>query len=314
MNFHPFCLNLISVLLINQPTSLMKKIFFALTFILYGLTLHPQGIVIESQSMTSELLKTDVKYSVYLPPNFEDSNDSYPVVYLLNGFTGDETVWSRKGLVADIANELIRGNKIVPMVIIMPDGDDRLYMNIADGSYPYEDMFIKGLMPYVEKKYRIKSEKKYRSTSGLSMGGAGSLRLALKHHELFNSCAAFSSAVVTDFELTLTPQQNFENYFARIDPELIGKEGKDRLTDSYNDYSVLNLVNTKDPELLRSVNIYFDCGDDDFLAIGNSQLHIDLLKKRIPHEYRVRDGAHTWNFWVDSLPDGLMFISNSMRD
>jgi S-formylglutathione hydrolase FrmB len=146
------------------------------------------------------------------------------------------------------------------------------------------------------------------------MGGAGSLRLALKHHELFGACAAFSSALVTDFEIKMMPQQNFDNYFALIDPKMKGKEGEDRLTDSYQDFSVLNLVNTKDPDLLRSVNIYFDCGDDDFLAIGNSQLHIDLKKQRIPHEYRVRDGGHTWNFWVDSLPDGLVFISNSMRN
>ena len=292
----------------------MKKVFF--TFVAYFLLLnsYSQGKVLKSQSMASNLLNTDVKYSVYLPPNFESSDKSYPVVYLLNGFTGDETDWTRVGLVQATTDELIRGKKITPMVIIMPDGDDRLYMNKADGSYPYEDMIIKELMPYVEDKYRIKSEKKYRSTSGLSMGGAGSLRLALKHHELFGACAAFSSAVVTDAEIKQIPQENFDNYFARIDPELVGKEGEDRLTDSYNDSSILHLINNKDPELLKTVNIYFDCGDDDFLAIGNSQLHIDLLKKRIPHEYRVRDGGHTWNFWVDSLPEGLIFISNSMRD
>lgn len=292
----------------------MKKIICSLILILVVFNVQSQSKILESQSMTSKLLKTDVKYSVYLPPNFDNSDQTYPVVYLLNGFTGDETNWSRKGLVRNIVDELIRGKKIIPMVIIMPDGDDRLYVNKADGSYPYEDMFIKELIPFVEKKYRIKSEKKYRSTSGLSMGGAGSLRLALKHHELFGACAAFSSALVTDFEIKMMPQQNFDNYFALIDPKMKGKEGEDRLTDSYQDFSVLNLVNTKDPDLLRSVNIYFDCGDDDFLAIGNSQLHIDLKKQRIPHEYRVRDGGHTWNFWVDSLPDGLVFISNSMRN
>ena len=292
----------------------MKKVIFTFITCLLLVNSYSQGKVLESESMTSKLLNTEVKYSVYLPPNFENSDETYPVVYLLNGFTGDETNWTRIGLVRDTADELIRGKKIVAMVIIMPDGDDRLYMNKADGSYPYEDMLIKELMPYVENKYRVKSEKKYRSTSGLSMGGAGSLRLALKHHELFGACAAFSSAIVTDAEIKQIPQRNFDNYFARIDPALVGKEGEDRLTDSYNDSSILHLINNKDPELLKTVNIYFDCGDDDFLAIGNSQLHIDLLKKRIPHEYRVRDGGHTWNFWVDSLPEGLIFISNSMRD
>ena len=297
----------------TQPTHHMKKLIFILAFVLLLLKVYSQGKVLESQSMTSKLLNTEVKYSVYLPPNFDNSDQNYPVVYLLNGFTGDETDWVRKGLVGNIANELIRGNKIVPMVIIMPDGDDRLYMNKADSSYPYEDMFIKELMPFVEKKYRIKSEKKYRGTSGLSMGGAGSLRLTLKHHDLFGSCAAFSSGIFTDTQIINAPQNFFNNYFARIDPLLIGKEGEDRLTDSYNDYSVLHFVNTKDPELLKTINIYFDCGDDDLLAIGNSQLHIDLLRKKIPHEYRVRDGAHTLNFWVNSLPEGLVFISNGIR-
>jgi enterochelin esterase-like enzyme len=121
----------------------MKKIICSLILILVVFNVQSQSKILESQSMTSKLLKTDVKYSVYLPPNFDNSDQTYPVVYLLNGFTGDETNWSRKGLVRNIVDELIRGKKIIPMVIIMPDGDDRLYVNKADGSYPYEDMFIK---------------------------------------------------------------------------------------------------------------------------------------------------------------------------
>lgn len=262
--------------------------------------------------MPSKLLDTSIKYSVYLPDGFNDSDKSFPVVYLLNGYTGDETNWTKIGLLRDIADELIRAKKMKPIVIIMPDGDDRLYMNKDDGTYPYEDMFITEFIPFVEKEYRIKSEKQFRGISGLSMGGAGSLRLALKYHNLFNACAAFSSAILTEEEIVNSPQRNYDDYFGRISPSAIGSKGESRITDAVKEYLIFDLIDTKNSGELKTVDIYFDCGDDDFLAIGNSLLHIELLKKGIPHEYRVRDGAHTWNFWVDSLPTGLEFISRSL--
>jgi len=273
---------------------------------------NSQSKILESKSMTSKLLNTSVKYSVYLPNGFK-STKKYPVIYLLNGFTGNETDWIKSGMVKDITDELIRGNKIEPVVIIMPDGDDRLYMNLDDGSYPYEDMFIKELMPYVENKYNIKSQKNYRALSGLSMGGAGSLRLALKYNNLFGACAAFSAAIVTDNTIEYAPQRQFDNYFAIASVKARGKKGKERLTPNIKEYNTFSLLDTIAKEKLKSVDIYFDCGDDDFLTIGNSTMHIELTKKGIPHEYRVRDGGHTWNYWVTSLPIGLQFIGNSFK-
>ncbi|MBR9846846.1 MAG: esterase family protein, partial [Algicola sp.] len=200
------------------------------------------------------------------------------------------------------------------MVMGRPEGDERLYMNKEDGTYPYEDMFITEFMPYVEQKYRIKSEKTFRAISGLSMGGSGSLRLAFKYHTLFGACAGFSPGISTDEEILTEDQESFDSYFGRISPSAIGKKGKDRLTAAVKDYDVLRLVNSKDPEILKTVHVYFDCGDDDFLTIGNSQLHIDMTKRGIPHEFRMRNGGHTWEFWKESLPYGLMFISNTMQN
>lgn len=294
--------------------SAMKNIFSSIVFFFLLQLNFAQSKILEDKKMSSTLLKTEVNYAVYLPDGFDTSKQNYPVVYLLNGFTGDETDWIRHGAIKDIADELIRGRKIVPMVIIMPDGDDRLYMNKDDGTYPYEDMFITEFLPYVEAKYRIHQEKKYRSISGLSMGGSGSLRLALKYHELFGACAAYSAGVSTNEEIINESQDSFDAYFGRISPSIIGKKGEDRLTTTMTDYDVLHLVKTKDPELLKTVNIYFDCGDDDFLTIGNSQLHIELRERMVPHEFRMRDGGHTWNFWQDSLPHGLQFISNTIQN
>jgi len=290
----------------------MKKIALAFIAFLMIFNCYAQSKIVESLSMKSNLLDTSIKYSVYLPDGYDESKEKYPIIYLLNGFTGDETDWIRKGLLSDILRELLNANKIEPMIIVMPDGDDRLYINKDDGTYPYEDMFIEEFMPFIENEYRIKNEKQFRGISGLSMGGAGSLRLALKYHDLFGSCASFSSSIKTNEEIVNDSPEHFDNYFGRISPAVIGKNGDVRLTDAIREFNILELVETKEAALLKTVDIYFDCGDDDFLAIGNSTMHIALTKKEIPHQYRVRDGGHTWNFWIDSLKIGLEFINESM--
>ncbi|WP_299224947.1 alpha/beta hydrolase-fold protein [uncultured Psychroserpens sp.] len=289
----------------------MKRLIFTFTLISL-LNINAQSKVLESLSMTSKLLNTEINYSVYLPNGFDDSKNTYPIVYLLNGFTGDETDWVKHGELQTVADQLIENGKVLPMVIVMPDGDDRLYMNKDDNTYPYEDMLITEFLPFIENKYRVKDHKKYRGIAGLSMGGAGSLRLALKYHELFGVCAGFSAGISTEEEIMSESSDSFDSYFGRLSPSIIGSKGKDRITETYKDYDVLHLVNTKAAKLLKTVKIYFDCGDDDFLTVGNAQLHIDLTKKEIPHEYRVRDGKHTWEFWKDSLHNGLIFISNTM--
>ncbi len=289
----------------------MKK--FILFFLLFSstVTLVAQSKVLESLSMKSELLNTEVKYSIYLPDGYERSERNYPVVYLLNGYTGNETDWIEAGGMKHIVDGEIKEGNIQEMIIVMPDGDDRLYMNRTDGTYPYEDMFIKELLPYIENQYRIRKGKRYTGISGLSMGGAGSLKLALKYDKTFGACAAFSAAVFTEEEVTSSEQDGMNGYVSKAMPDMMGKKGKNRLNKSYEDYDVLHLVQSKDPALLKTVKLYFDCGDDDFLTLGNAQLHKELTLLKIPHEYRVRDGAHTWPYWRESLPVGLQFISDS---
>ena len=289
------------------------KHYITILSVLFGFIAFGQSEVKLSLSMASKLLDTNVKYSIYLPETYQNSNEYFPVVYLLNGFTGDETDWNMEGLLSDIVNELINANKIIPMVLVMPDGDDRLYMNKEDGTYPYEDMLIKEFIPFIEKTYRIKSAKQHRAISGLSMGGAGSMRLAFKYHTLFGSCASYSASIRTYDEIINDNASHFDNYFGRISPSVIGKTGKIRYTKAIQEFDLLNFVDNANVNDLKTVNLYFDCGDDDFLTLGNTEMHIKLKKKGVPHEFRVRNGGHTWNFWIDSLPEGLIFISNAMK-
>lgn len=289
----------------------MKKYAILLLWLVINSTLFGQSKVLESQVMKSALLKTEVKYSIYLPDGYDYSERYYPVVYLLNGYTGDETSWIESGGMQRIVDCEIEQGNIQKMVIVMPDGDDRLYMNRTDGTYPYEDMFMKELLPFIQNNYRVRTGKRYTGISGLSMGGAGTLRLALKYDEHFGACAAYSSAILTEESVTASDQDSMDGYISKAMPDMVGKKGNERLNKSYTEYDVLQLVKNKDPELLKTVKIYFDCGDDDFLTLGNAQLHKELVVRQIPHEYRVRDGAHTWPFWRESLPVGLKFISDS---
>lgn len=271
-----------------------------------------QGKVIESLSFPSKILGRDVKYSIYLPPDYEKSARQYPVVYLLHGATDDETTWIRLGQVNSAADRVIASGQIPPMIIVMPDAGLTWYINDYQNKARYEDMFIQEFIPYVDKTYRTQTEKQYRGISGLSMGGYGSLIMAMRHPDLFTACAAFSSAVRTDEEWTTIDEKKYEKYYAEVfSPQL---HGKARLNDHYKKYNPLHQAKTLPEETLKDVHWYIDCGDDDFLYRGNSALHIILRDRNIPHEYRVRDGGHNWTYWRTGIVDGLKFIGKDFGD
>lgn len=76
---------------------------------------------------------------------------------------------------------------------------------------------------------------------------------------------------------------------------------------------MINNATDAQKKAYSSVRWYIDCGDDDFLYEGNSLIHIEMRKKEIPHEYRVRDGGHTWSYWRSALPTVLEFVSKSFH-
>ena len=191
------------------------------------------------------------------------------------------------------------------MIIVMPDANTgtRGYNNDARNNWRYEDFFFDELIPFVEKKFRIKSEKRYRAVAGLSMGGFGSFVYALRCPELFSSACPLSAAT-GPLTLDLAKTQLKRND-ASIPDSLVEKY--------YKKYSVPLLVEALPDSTKKSVRWYIDCGDDDFLYEGNSLVHIAMRKKEIPHEFRIRDGAHNWTYWRTSLPQVLEFVSQAFH-
>ena len=286
----------------------MKKSLLILLVVFYSFSLFAQsGKVIESLEFNSGLVSYPVKYCVYLPPGYDTSDRSYPVLYLLHGYSDDETGWVQFGEINRIADQGIANGEIAPCIIVMPDGKVSWYINSFDGKDPWEDMFVKEFIPFIEKEYRVRPKKEFRAIAGLSMGGFGSLILSMRHTDLFSTCIALSAGVVTDEQVMKT--DDFDHYFA----DIFGPIPKDKISDYWKLYNPLHLLDSVDAAKLKSVRYYIDCGDDDFLGIGNMRLHEKMLMKKIPHEFRVRDGSHSWEYWRTGLPAGMEFMSKKFH-
>ena len=283
-----------------------KPLFLIIALILPLLLVAQMGKVYDDLSLPSTILNGERKYAIYLPPDYETSQRSYPVLYLLHGGGDDQTGWVQFGEVLHIADKAINKGEATPMIIAMPDAytGRRGYYNDVRGEWRYEDFFFEEFMPYIENTYRIKGEKRYRAVAGLSMGGGGSFIYALRRPDLFSSACPLSASTGS---LTIDD--------ARQRLERSGVEGlrDEEVENYYKRYSVLPLIAATPAEDIKSVRWFIDCGDDDFLYEGNSLVHIALHKKEVPHEFRIRDGGHTWTYWRESLPVVLSFISDAFH-
>jgi len=285
----------------------MKKfivLLAAIVLVLFTVSAQPSKIM-DNLSMPSKILKGDRKYAIYLPPGYETSARSYPVLYLLHGGGDDQTGWVQFGEVQQITDKAIADGTATAMIIVMPDADTgtRGYVNTANGEWRYEDFFFQEFMPYVEKTYRIKAKKNFRAVAGLSMGGGGTFYYALHHPELFSAACPLSASAGP---LTLEDARKWM------------ETRKQTATDAqiepwYKQYSALELVNAIPDDQKKAVRWYIDCGDDDFLFEGNSLIHIAMRKKEIPHEFRIQNGGHTWTYWRAALPTVLGFISEGFH-
>ena len=281
----------------------MKKLlslFFILTitFVVMAQT----GQVKDNLTVPSKILKMDRKYAVYLPPDYFTSQRSYPVLYLLHGAGDDQTGWVQFGEVLTIADQAIISGTATAMIVVMPDANTgkRGYVNDVKGEWRYEDFFFQEFIPYIENLYHIKADKRYRAIAGLSMGGEGTFIYALHHPELFSAACPLSAATGPRTIADLKDYRLWQGVEGITDAE---KEAY------FKRYSVVNLVQNIPDDQKKAVRWYIDCGDDDFLYEGNCLVHIAMRQKEIPHEFRIRDGAHNWTYWRESLPKVLEFVS-----
>lgn len=265
----------------------------------------------EKKLLPSAKLGRDVAYSVYLPAGYAESSLQYPVLYLLHGYSDDDSGWLQFGEAHLIADRLMGQGEVPQMILIMPDAGVSWYINDDEGKVGYEDFFVQELLPYIEANYRVRPGRRYRAVAGLSMGGYGSLVYALKHPGLFAACAPLSAAVYTDDEILAMSQSRWDEVMGF--PFTRGSVGATRLSAHFRANNPFDLLKTTPATSLNQVRWYLDCGDGDYLVKANMQLHATMIDQQIKHEFRIRDGEHNWDYWRTALPEVFKFIGKSFR-
>ncbi len=267
--------------------------------------------LLEDESIQSQIFNRSVSYAVLLPENYNASTDSYPVVYLLHGYGDEYTAWYKSGLIQYYSD--LYAAETGSMIFVMPQGFNSYYVNRYSGTLPYMDFFVTELVPEIDAHYRTKKEKTQRAVMGYSMGGYGALILPVKNPEVFGISIPLSMSFRTDEQYMVEPQEVFNNQWGVIFGGS-GTSGESRLTEYFKDYSPFHFFQQNDLSQYEGLKILLDCGDDEeTLSVTSGALHNLMLDREIAHEYRVRNGSHSWDYWHKSLPEALRFISYGFR-
>ena len=217
----------------------------------------------------SKSVGTRRKALVYTPPGYS-ADQKYPVLYLLHGIGGDEEEWRRGGQPNVILDNLLADKKAVPMIVDMPNGraqaDDRAGsnpMSTAPAFGLFDRDLLGSLIPSIQSKYSVKSDRENRALAGLSMGGGQSLNFGLGNLDSFAWIGGFSSAPNT-------------------------KPAAELVTDPEKAKAQLKLL-------------YLSCGNKDGLIRVSQGVHAYLKEKHVPHLWHVDGHAHDFEHWKKAL-------------
>ena len=254
---------------------------------------------IRADSFPSRTLGRPMLYEVYLPDGYEGGRLHYPVLYLLHGAGGDERSWAERGHIREKADRMIASGAIPPAIIVMPGCPACWWVDGAKDKA--ETAFWSDLVPIIDMRYRTLDSRGGRLVAGLSAGGYGAIRYALRYPNLIAAAAALSPAIYTESVPSLSA--------ARTQPPFLSPNGSfdQSAWDSHN-YPVL--LDRYFAQPVR-VPLYLVSGDNDRFGIA---FETALLYKRMfarqpdQTELRVVDGDHNWKVWEASIDDALLYV------
>lgn len=266
-----------------------RSLLLAGTAFLFSMPVFSQGVIapasagfdlenaaiphgkIDTMKYYSKTVGVNRKAITYTPPGYS-KNKRYPVLYLLHGIGGDEKEWLNGAKPQFILDNLYATGKLEPMIVVMPNGramkDDRATGNVMskdkiEAFSTFEKDLLNDLIPFVEKKFKVYSDREHRAIAGLSMGGGQSLNFGLGNLQKFAWVGGFSSAPNTKLPAELVP-----------DPK-------------------------KAREMLKL--LFISCGASDNLMVYSKRTHDYLLKTNVPHIYYIEPGVHDFKVWRNGL-------------
>lgn len=267
----------------------MKHLAFLL-LLLIGTTLNAQKQV-DTITVNSASMKKDIKNVVILPADYT-KQASFPVLYLLHGYSGRYDSWiGIKPNLPELATE--KG-----IIIVCPDGKNNWYWDSPlNPEIRYETYVSKELVSYIDSHYKTVASKKGRAVTGLSMGGHGGLWLGIRHQDVFGACGSTSGGVdIRPFPNNWEMSKQLGSY--KEHPE------------NWDSHTVMTQLNKIQPD---SLAIIIDCGTEDFFFDVNEKLHRELLYLNIKHDYITRPGVHNAAYWNNSIEHQLLFFSNFFK-
>jgi putative tributyrin esterase len=257
---------------------------------------------VRSHSFFSGALYARKSCFVYVPEGYEESEQRYPVIYLLHGMYGSESHWLNKGSAEQTLDRMIGSGQLAPSIIVMPSdggyGHGTFYMDWYDGTGNFEQYFLYDLVPEIDKQFRTIASFRHRVLCGLSMGGFGAFSLTLRNPDLFGAAASLSGALGSSAHIT---DSYVRSEVTRMIGPVLGPYAQE------HDPQIMASLIMKDEQ---RPSLYVNCGRNDYLYAMNLDYHKYLQLIGYEHMYEEFEGEHTWEYWTEHLPDALKFLQS----
>ncbi|MBN8822924.1 MULTISPECIES: alpha/beta hydrolase family protein [unclassified Spirosoma] len=282
---------------------MIKTLLFGLSLFA---TLSIRAAKVDSLDVPSTVMQKTMRAVVVLPESYAKSKANYPVLYLLHGGYGHFNDWITKtpdkNLIQRLADQY-------NLIIAMPEGEVFSYYldSPVRKDSQFETYLTKEVIGKIDNTYRTIRDRKGRVITGLSMGGYGSLLLAAHHPDLYCAAGSMSGALNPDMQSWKLPPDMMNGIKLEFE-KILGPI--EQVPQTYAAFSVINLA---DKLKANGQNLIVDCGVDDFLIEPNRELHRRLVFNQTPHDYSERPGGHSWDYWQNSLPNHVLFFSNTLK-
>ncbi len=248
--------------------------------------------VITEATFHSESLQRDMRYSVIFPAGYAQGNHRYPVLYLLHGLYGNHKDWLTR-------TRLIQYAKSYPLVIVMPDAGNSWYTNsVTAPQDKFEDYILKDVVAEIDGKYRTIRSAHGRAIAGLSMGGYGAIKFALRRPDLFAVAGSLSGAFNGPLDADETPE--YRDQLMKV----FGARGSRTRED--NDIFRLLVASRELPYL------YLSCGTGDQFLGTNRRFVASLQANKLVYEYHEMPGQHTWAYWDQHIRGFLAVLAGRL--
>jgi len=267
----------------------MKRIaYFFLFFLSFSFNIV-QAAKVDTVKAFSASMNKNIKVVVITPSEYKKAKTSYPVVYLLHGAGGKYSSFINSIPAIKTYSDLFH------IILVCTDANvtSWYFDSPVDPAWKYETFTSNELVNWIDGHYRTIKDRKGRGITGFSMGGHGALYLSFKHQDVFGAAGSMSGGV--DFR----PFPNNWDIAKRL-----GSYAE--FPERWNENTVINMVNLIKPGTLELI---IDCGTEDFFFTVNNNFHEKLLQNKIPHDYIIRPGGHTWPYWENAIYYQLAFMS-----